>query len=76
MDPNVPGSSNAPASGDPFKRNPDGTVPDDMAKPPAPASQPGQPQPNQPSQPAQSEPQPSSDTTHTPHLPTPGQPQP
>jgi hypothetical protein len=28
MDPNVPGSSNAPETSDPFARNPDGTVPD------------------------------------------------
>lgn len=33
MDPNVPGSSNAPASSDPFKRNPDGTVPADAIVP-------------------------------------------
>lgn len=35
MDPNVPGSSNPqPGSSDPFRRNPDGTLPDDMAHPP------------------------------------------
>jgi len=33
MDQNVPGSSNAPAVSDPFKRNPDGTVPDDAIVP-------------------------------------------
>lgn len=33
MDPNKPGWSNAPASGDPFKRNPDGTVPEDSIVP-------------------------------------------
>ena len=33
MDPNVPGSSNAPAHTDPFARNPDGTVPADAVVP-------------------------------------------
>jgi len=36
MDPMKPGSSNAPASGDPFRRNPDGTVPEDSIVPPDP----------------------------------------
>jgi hypothetical protein len=38
MDPNKPGWSNAPAPGaDPFKRNPDGTVPEDAIVPPDPS---------------------------------------
>ena len=37
MDPMKPGSSNAPASSDPFKRNPDGTVPEDAIVPPDPS---------------------------------------
>ena len=37
MDPMKPGWSNAPASSDPFKRNPDGTVPDEAIVPPDPS---------------------------------------
>jgi hypothetical protein len=41
MDPMIPGSSNASTAADPFKRNPDGTVPDDPSKaPPEHVSQP------------------------------------
>src|SRR5688572_1587476 len=66
MDPMVPGSSNpdysGPGAGDKasIRRNPDGTLPEDLAKPPV--QEPNQQQPNEAPKPPQPQPGPDAQT--------------